>query len=170
MFLFHFQNVQQRSLSKQNSSYFVNQYISDPAITLKDIQASLEKGDTTFVNKIQTFCTEKARGTDAFSRGKNKELDAWIQHHLNEKHGVPTLFLTLSCAEYWWEDLSHLLKDRLTLSEDFELAQDLCSQNKEKQNSSTAIQLSFKNSSKSESRNGYRQLERTILGLLLHPV
>ena len=37
MFLFHFQNVQQRSLSKQNSSYFVNQYISDPAITLKDI-------------------------------------------------------------------------------------------------------------------------------------
>ena len=32
------------------------------------------------------------------------------------KHGPPTLFITLSCAEYHWPDIKHLLQERLKIA------------------------------------------------------
>ena len=33
----------------------------------------------------------------------------WITHHVARGYGVPTYFITLSCAENWWPDLKRLL-------------------------------------------------------------
>ena len=41
------------------------------------------------------------------------ELNSWINYHLEHKNGPPTLFITLSCAEYWWPDLKRLILTRI---------------------------------------------------------
>ena len=53
---------------------------------------------------------------------KKNELESWLAYHLEQSDGPPILFLTLSCAEYWWKDLERLLFDRCQGTEDEELA------------------------------------------------
>jgi hypothetical protein len=36
-------------------------------------------------------------------------LVSWIGHHVEEGNGPPSLFITLSCAEYHWKDIERLL-------------------------------------------------------------
>ena len=40
----------------------------------------------------------------------------WINHHIEVGHGLPTFFITLSCAEYMWPDIKRLIKDRFTVA------------------------------------------------------
>jgi hypothetical protein len=127
LFLFHLNNVLQRLESRNSSSYFVQQFVSEPNITLKKVQERIKEGDLAFVGKIQTFSAEKSRGTDSYWRSQKRKLDSWIMHHMNEGNGAPTLFMTLSCAEYWWNDLNQLLLERLQGSEDEGRARDLFS-------------------------------------------
>ena len=42
-------------------------------------------------------------------------------YHIEQKHGPPTLFITLSCAELWWPDLQRLLADRLMSTGEYHL-------------------------------------------------
>ena len=65
-----------------------------------------------FINKLQYF-SGSLKGTDSYWRRKKEELNSWMTYHLEQKHGPPTLFITLSCAELWWPDLQRLLSDRL---------------------------------------------------------
>ena len=61
-----------------------------------------------FVNKLQ-YWSGYLKGSDGYWRQKIYELNEWIFYHLEQLHGPPTLFNTLSCAEYWWPDLQRLL-------------------------------------------------------------
>jgi hypothetical protein len=54
----------------------------------------------------------------AYWRGKKSELYSWINHHIKKGRGAQTLFLTLSCAEYFWPDLKRFLGQRIFLCED----------------------------------------------------
>jgi hypothetical protein len=45
---------------------------------------------------------------------KEKVMD-WINFHIESGNGPPTLFITLSCAEYFWGDLMKLLVDRFKM-------------------------------------------------------
>ncbi len=49
------------------------------------------------------------KGSDKFWRGRIEDLQHWITYHVARGHGPPTFFITLSCAENWWNDLKHLL-------------------------------------------------------------
>ncbi len=49
------------------------------------------------------------KDSDNFWRSRTKDLQHWITHHVARGHGLPTFFITLSCAENWWIDLKHLL-------------------------------------------------------------
>ena len=49
-------------------------------------------------------------GTAAYWRHKKAELYSWINHHVEQGRGAPSIFLTLSCAEYFWPDIRRLLQ------------------------------------------------------------
>ena len=40
----------------------------------------------------------------------------WINHHIEQGHGPPNFFITLSYAEYLWPDIKRLIKERLTIA------------------------------------------------------
>ncbi len=83
----------------------------------------INQGDIGFIKKLQYF-SNTIQGSSSYWREKRDEVHSWIRHHVEEGHGPPTYFITLSCAEYYWPDILRLLQYRLqytsqkTLSEE----------------------------------------------------
>lgn len=109
-------NFAQRRQNVHSGSYFVKSHISNPPRSLEQLQTQLKSGDSSFVNKIM-FYTKRVRGSTAFWRYKKAELYTWINHHVAAGHGPPHIFMTLSCAEYFWPDMIRLLEERIWISE-----------------------------------------------------
>lgn len=105
-----------RHSNTQSGAYFVRSHISSPPKTIDQLQAQLRSGDDSFVNKIM-FYAKRTRGTDAYWRHKRAEVYNWIHHHVASGNGAPHLFMTLSCAEYFWPDLIRLLEERIWIAE-----------------------------------------------------
>lgn len=114
-FAFYANDFVQRKLANSNGGFFVKQVCGQCPQTLHDLQREIRADNYSFVNKLQYF-SGSLKGTDSYWRRKREELNAWITYHLEQKHGPPTLFITLSCAEYWWPDLQILLSERLRKS------------------------------------------------------
>lgn len=115
--IFHMTNYIQRHKNNQNGLNF-RKFIADKDITLNDIKEQIDNGDMSFIERLQTFVGQKVKGSDAFWRSKKRELDSWKMHHIEQVHGPPTLFQTMSCAEMWWEDLERLIYERTLDTED----------------------------------------------------
>ena len=122
VFSFHLLNFVQRHVNNKDALYFVNRYLKDKIMTVEDIKSQIEHKNFDFVHKIQQYAGTKIRGSDGWWRHRRHELDSWIGNQLELGHGPPTLFMTFSCAEYWWKDLENLLLERCTGTEDEELA------------------------------------------------
>lgn len=105
-----------RKRNTQWGSYFVKSVISKPPQSIDDLKTKLSEGDSSFVNKIM-FYAKRSRGTDAYWRHKRAELYNWIHYHIAAGNGPPSLFLTLSCAEYFWADMIRLLEERVWIAE-----------------------------------------------------
>ena len=110
------------NLTVKNPS--LKQYITDKDITIDDIKEQIARGNYSFISKLQQFSSEKIRGSDGWWRLWKSELDSWIVYHLEKRHGPPTLFMTFSCAEYWWKGLESMLYKRCRHTEDEQLAHD----------------------------------------------
>ena len=112
LFTFHMPNFLQRHQNSANGLYFIKNYIDDDSITVEDIQNQIKQGDLSFINKLVNFTSQKVIGSDAWWRTRKQELDTWIAYHLGQGNGAPTLFLTFSCAEFWWKDLLKIICER----------------------------------------------------------
>ena len=72
----------------------------------------------TFRNSL-SFCASNAWkashygnrviGSSAHWRNKKKEVHSWINYNIEKGHGMPSFFITLSCAEYHWPDIKRLI-------------------------------------------------------------
>ena len=113
LFSFHLPNFLTRHVNNNSGYYFVSNYIEDKNISVEEVQEQIKEGNTDFVKKIINFAGTKLRGSDAWWRYRRHELSSWISYHLKEGHGPPTLFMTFSCAEYWWDDMLTVLFDRV---------------------------------------------------------
>jgi hypothetical protein len=51
------------------------------------------------------------------------EVYTWMNHHVEAGHGPPNLFITLSCAEYYWPDVLCLIKTRMEIAKDVRAAE-----------------------------------------------
>lgn len=109
-------NYGQRHRNTQSGSYFVKSHISSPPKTIDELRDQLRSGDDSFVNKI-IFYNKRTRGTDSYWRHKRSEVYNWIHYHSAAGHGSPHLFITLSCAEYFWADMIRLLEERIWIAE-----------------------------------------------------
>ena len=125
MFSFHLHNFRQRQMNNTSGLVFVKNFINDSSITVDQIKDQIESGDKSFLSKLQYFAGQRIRGSDPFWRKVKHEVDEWITYHLDNGHGPPTLFLTFSCAEYWWEDLEKVLFERCQGTEDEEIAKQM---------------------------------------------
>jgi hypothetical protein len=80
--------------------------------TIEELQDRIAEGDTSCIDKLLYF-SKNIPGSSAYWRGKKSELYSWINHHIEQGRGAPTVFLTLSCAEYFWPDLKRLLEETI---------------------------------------------------------
>jgi hypothetical protein len=103
-------NYASRKKNQNSGGYFVDGFFDGPK-TLDELQDEIRKGDTSWVNRI-TYYSHRVKGTAAYWRSKRDELYSWINYHVEQGHGAPSLFMTFSCAEYYWPDIIRLIRDR----------------------------------------------------------
>ena len=56
------------------------------------------------------------RGSSAYWYKQRQELYAWVNHHVEAGNGAPTLFITLSCAEFSWKDIIERIRERMVVA------------------------------------------------------
>ena len=115
MWCFYALNFVQRHKNQDSGGWFLKNYLTKPPSNLEELHERINKGDKSFIDQLAYF-SAKVRGTDAFWRYKKAELYSWIHHHIEKGSGAPTLFMTLSCAEYFWPDLLEKLQERIWLA------------------------------------------------------
>jgi len=109
-------NFIQRYRNKYQSRWFVKDFVGNIPPTLYSLQEQLNAGVFTFIDKLMYF-GKVVPGTTAYWRGKKAELYSWINHHIEKGRGAPNVFMTLSCAEYFWPDLKRLLEEYIQVAE-----------------------------------------------------
>lgn len=120
---FHLLNFIQRHVNNRDALWFVKDNFCAQDVTVDDLRRKVDEGDFTFVSCLQNYASYSIRGSDPWWRSRKHELDSWIAHHLEQKNGPPTLFMTFSCAEYWWEDLLEFLTKRCAGTDDAALVE-----------------------------------------------
>ena len=118
-------NMIMRKRALEQSRYFVDQQLGDPHITVADLQERLARGDTSFTNKLLYFGAN-LRGTAQYWHQRRRELRAMVEFMVNEKRGLPSFFMTGSCAEFYFPPLRRLLEQYIlqTTGEVVNLAED----------------------------------------------
>lgn len=123
-FTFHVFNFIQRHVNNGSSLSLLHSMFSEHK-SVEEIKEEIENGNFSTVAKIQNFAAEKIRGCDGWWRSRKHELDSWVAHHIEKGNGPPTLFMTFSCAEYWWNDLLQFLMKRIKNTEDEHFTEEL---------------------------------------------
>ena len=119
MWCFYALNFVQRHRNKKSGGFFLKDFVSNKPQTLEELVQRLETGDNTFVEQLQYF-SGKVEGSDAYWRKMKAQVYSWINYHVEVGNGPPNLFMTLSCAEYFWPDLNRLIEERTCISNEME--------------------------------------------------
>jgi hypothetical protein len=98
--------------NQSQSQFFCNNMLGSERTTIGELQDQITEGDTSCIDKLLYF-SKNIPGSSAYWRGKKSELYSWINQHIEQGRGAPTIFLTLSCAEYLWPDLKRLLEETI---------------------------------------------------------
>ena len=109
-----------RRQNAKDGSFYVKGAICDSPPTLEELVEKINRGDNSFIQKIM-FLNKKVRGTNAYWRSEKAKLQSWIEYHINEGHGPPDVFFTLSCAEHYWPDVIRLLEERIWIADGMHL-------------------------------------------------
>ena len=116
-------NMIMRKRALEQSRFFVDQQLGDPHITVADLQERLARGDT-FTDKL--YFGANLHGTAQYWHQRRRELHALVEFMVNEKRGLPSFFMTGSCAEFYFPPLRRLLEEYIlqTKGEEVNLAED----------------------------------------------
>ena len=110
---FYALNYVQRHVNNISGGYFVRDFIkTNRPLNIDELKKQVQHGDLSFLDKLIYF-SSKIRGSDSYWRMKKSQLYTWVYWHIEQGHGAPTLFITLSCAEYYWPEIKRLLEDRI---------------------------------------------------------
>lgn len=101
-----------RRRNYNQSQWFVKEFTGNNLPSLEQLHNMIQDGDLSFIDKLMYF-GKIIPGTASYWRSKKAELYSWINHHVEMGRGAPSIFLTLSCAEYFWPDIKRLLEDFL---------------------------------------------------------
>ena len=117
------QNMIMRKCALEQSRFFVDQQLGDPQISVADLQERLARGDSSSTSKLLYFGAN-LRGTAQYWQQRRRELRALVEFMVNEKRGLPSFFMTGSCAEFYFPPLRRLLEQYIlqTTGEEVNLA------------------------------------------------
>ena len=103
-------NYLARHINQSSGGFFVQSFFKNGPQSLSELQKQLNDGNYSWLNSIAYF-SFRVTGSSAYWRTRRSEVFAWINYHLEQKHGPPSFFITLSCAEYHWKDIERLIED-----------------------------------------------------------
>ena len=115
VFSFFAMNYIVRHRNSSSGRWFVDSFQNNCPETLEELAKEIEGGNTSFINSL-TYYSKRIKGSTSYWLQKRSELYSWINHHVEAGHGAPLFFMTLSCAEHFWPDVSALLKERLDIA------------------------------------------------------
>ena len=111
MWCFYVLNVFQRKQNTEAGQFFVQDFHGDGPKTVADLQESIQDGDLSWIDRIAYF-GKRVTGSAPYWRQRRAEVYSWINYHVYTGNGPPSLFITLSCAEYHWPDINRLVNER----------------------------------------------------------
>jgi hypothetical protein len=114
-FAFFALNYITRNRNNSSGSWFIRDFNKGGPETLEELQETIVKGDTRFVNQL-TYFSKCVKGSSPYWFQKRSELYTWINSHVEKGNGAPTMFITLSCGEYYWPDIIELLQERMKMA------------------------------------------------------
>ena len=115
MWCFFVLNYWQRKRNQKQGSYFVDNFYKNGPATLQELQEQIENKDWRWIENI-TYYGSCVNGSPSYWRKRRDEIHSWINYHVEEGHGAPSAFMTLSCAEYHWPDVERLIKERYEMA------------------------------------------------------
>ena len=104
-------NYLSRHMNQNSGSFFVQNFFKQGPETLEELQEKVSNGDLSWLHSI-IYYSNKVVGSSSYWRARRNEVFVWINHHIEQGHGPPSFFITLSCAEYHWKDIERLIRDR----------------------------------------------------------
>jgi hypothetical protein len=116
-FTFYALNYITRHRNAKSGSWFLDKFNKDGPQNLAELKTSIRQGNTQFINRLMYF-NQAVMGSTSYWCKKRGEVYAWMNHHVEAGHGPPNLFITLSCAEYYWPDVLRLIKTRMEIAKD----------------------------------------------------
>jgi len=99
-------NMLHRRRAAEQSDWFLQSHVEHPPERAADVQDQIRAGDDSLLNRLRHF-----GGTDAYWAQRADDVDSWLNYHVDRGDGVPTLFVTGSCAEFHWPESLDLLED-----------------------------------------------------------
>ena len=110
VFAFYALNFVNRHTNASQGKYYINKHNKE-FHDLDSLQTAIQKGNTSWINKLIYFSSQ-IKGSVPYWREQRAKIHSWINYHIASGAGPPTLFITLSCAEYYWPDINRLLHER----------------------------------------------------------
>ena len=107
---YYYSDMVQRKKNNQSGNWLMKDgFIGQKNETVESLREKIKNNDINFIDMLRNY-SKRIRGSDNYWRSKKKELETWIEFHVEHGNGIPTLFLTLSCSENWWPDLLRLFQ------------------------------------------------------------
>ena len=108
-FKFIVHNMIARRRTLDQSRFVVKQQLGDEHMTVEQLKQMIEHNDQGLFKKIMYF-SANLRGTPQYWAQRSKELRSLVQYQINEGKGLPSFFVTGSCAEFYFKPLRRLLQ------------------------------------------------------------
>jgi Helitron helicase-like domain at N-terminus len=116
-FTFYAYNYIVRHRNAKSGSWFLKGFNRNGPETLAELQASIRSGNLEFINRLMYY-NKHVTGSNSYWYQKRAEVYTWINHHVEVGNGPPNLFITLSCAEYYWPDMLRVILERMEIAGD----------------------------------------------------
>jgi hypothetical protein len=100
----------ERCKNQSSGGDFINSWFKGEKI-LVELKAEIKDGNLEWIDKIMYY-SQRVRGSPAYWRAKRAEVYMWINYHVDAGNIALNVFITLSCAEYYWKDVRRLIKDQ----------------------------------------------------------
>lgn len=124
-FKFVVMNIIQRRQAAKQSAFFVGQRLGEAAPSLGELKDRIANKDTSILRSCIAYAANIA-GSDPYWYARKRELQAMVKFLAWQKKGLPSFFLTGSCAEFHWKPLIDLLSQHLqSIGDDSDIVNDL---------------------------------------------
>ena len=109
-FVFHVGNLMQRRQAKSTCCQYVKRNCKDGDPDISELCAQSESDQKRFLQSVHAF-TAQLKGTDAYWNDVRRHAQAAVSHNIIEGRGLPSFFITSSCAEFHHPALSRLVAE-----------------------------------------------------------